>query len=103
MNQIDLDGQHAVVTGGAQGSASPSPSASPPPARTVTLWDMDAAQLENAKAALGGSTRTVAVDVTDAEAVVAAHKPRARPTSGPVSILRQFGGYRRPQRLARRI
>ena len=95
MNKIDLEGQHAVVTGGAQGLGFAMAKRIAASGARVTLWDMDAALLEKAKAAIGGSTRTFAVDITDAEAVVKAHAA-SEAAGGPVSILVNSAGIAGP-------
>jgi NAD(P)-dependent dehydrogenase (short-subunit alcohol dehydrogenase family) len=94
MNQIDLAGQHAVVTGGAQGIGFAIAKRLAASGAKVTLWDMSADQLETAKAALAGAA-TVVVDVSDAEAVVAAHK-RSEADGGPVSICVNSAGIAGP-------
>jgi 3-oxoacyl-[acyl-carrier protein] reductase len=94
MNQIDLAGQHAVVTGGAQGIGFAIAKRLAASGAKITLWDMGAAQLETAKAALAGAT-IVVVDVSDAEAVVAAHK-RSEAEGGPVSICVNSAGIAGP-------
>ncbi|RVA12028.1 SDR family NAD(P)-dependent oxidoreductase, partial [Mesorhizobium sp. M7A.F.Ca.CA.002.05.1.1] len=43
MNRIDLDGQHAVVTGGAQGLGFAMARRFVASGATVTLWDLDEA------------------------------------------------------------
>ena len=94
MNQIDLAGQHTVVTGGAQGIGFAIAKRLAASGAKVTLWDMSADQLETAKASLAGAA-TVVVDVSDAEAVVAAHK-RSEAEGGPVSICVNSAGIAGP-------
>jgi 2-dehydro-3-deoxy-L-rhamnonate dehydrogenase (NAD+) len=94
MNQIDLAGQHAVVTGGAQGIGFAIAKRLAASGAKVTLWDMSADQLETAKASLAGAA-AVLVDVSDAEAVVAAHK-RSEADGGPVSICVNSAGIAGP-------
>ena len=94
MNQIDLAGQHAVVTGGAQGIGFAIAKRLAASGARITLWDMSADQLETAKASLAGAA-TVVVDVSDAEAVVAAHK-RSEAEGGPVSICVNSAGIAGP-------
>ncbi len=72
MNRYDLDGQIAVVTGGAQGiglAVSRRLSAS---GAHVVIWDMDGALAETSAAALPGPATAAELDVTDAAAVEAA-------------------------------
>jgi NAD(P)-dependent dehydrogenase (short-subunit alcohol dehydrogenase family) len=95
MNKIDLEGQHAVVTGGAQGLGFAMAKRIVASGAAVTLWDMDAALLEKAKAALGSAARTIAVDITDAEAIVKAHAA-SEAAGGPVSILVNSAGIAGP-------
>ena len=94
MNQIDLAGQHAVVTGGAQGIGFAIAKRLAASGAKITLWDMSADQLETAKASLAGAA-SVVVDVADAEAVVAAHK-RSEAEGGPVSICVNSAGIAGP-------
>jgi NAD(P)-dependent dehydrogenase (short-subunit alcohol dehydrogenase family) len=94
MNQIDLAGQHAVVTGGAQGIGFAIAKRLAASGAKITLWDLSADQLETAKASLAGAA-TVVVDVSDAEAVVAAHK-RSEAQGGPVSICVNSAGIAGP-------
>ena len=95
MNQIDLGGQHAVVTGGAQGIGLAVAKRLLVSGASLTLWDLDAAQLETAKAALGGATGVQAVDISDADAVVAALQ-RTEAAGGPVSICVNSAGIAGP-------
>jgi NAD(P)-dependent dehydrogenase (short-subunit alcohol dehydrogenase family) len=94
MNQIDLAGQHAVVTGGAQGIGFAIAKRLAASGAKITLWDLSADQLETAKASLVGAA-SVVVDVSDAEAVVAAHK-RSEAEGGPVSICVNSAGIAGP-------
>jgi len=94
MNQIDLAGQHAVVTGGAQGIGFAIAKRLAASGAKITLWDLSADQLETAKASLTGAGAVV-VDVSDAEAVVAAHK-RSEAEGGPVSICVNSAGIAGP-------
>ena len=94
MNQIDLAGQHAVVTGGAQGIGFAIAKRLAASGAKVTLWDMSADRLETAKASLAGAA-SIVVDVTDADAVVAAHK-RSEAEGGPVSICVNSAGIAGP-------
>src|SRR4051794_40468661 len=65
MNQIDLSGQAAIVTGAARGIGLAIAERLLASGAGVSLWDTDAAALEAASAALGGRTHTAVVDVTD--------------------------------------
>ena len=72
MNQIDLKGWVAVVTGGAQGIGFAIARRLLASGARVSLWDMNAALLQSARAELGGETSSVAVDITDYPAVARA-------------------------------
>jgi 3-oxoacyl-[acyl-carrier protein] reductase len=95
LNNIDLGGQHAVVTGGAQGIGLAVAKRLAASGASVTLWDLDGGELGNAKGLLGGSTRTQAVDISDAEAVVEALR-RTEADGGPVSICVNSAGIAGP-------
>jgi 3-oxoacyl-[acyl-carrier protein] reductase len=95
LNRIDLDGQHAVVTGGAQGIGLAVAKRLAASGASLTLWDLDGGELRKAQSALGGATRTQAVDISDAEAVVAALQ-RTEAEGGPVSILVNSAGVAGP-------
>lgn len=72
MNQIDLNDQIAVVTGGAQGIGFAVAQRLVASGAKVSLWDMDADQLAKAQAQLGEAVSTIAVNVTNYDAVAAA-------------------------------
>ncbi len=72
MNQLDLAGRHAVVTGGATGLGFAIAQRLLASHAIVTLWDVNAAGLEQAKAQLGLNVNTVVVDVGDPASVAAA-------------------------------
>jgi len=72
MNQIDLKGRVAVVTGGAQGIGYAIARRLLASGARVSLWDMNAALLRSACMELGGETSSIAVDVTDYPAVAEA-------------------------------
>ena len=72
MNAIDLQGRAAVITGGAQGIGFAVAQRLVASGATVSLWDMNAAILAEAKAALGEAAVTVQVNITDYDAVAAA-------------------------------
>jgi 3-oxoacyl-[acyl-carrier protein] reductase len=69
-NQIDLNGRHAVVTGGASGIGLAIAQRFAASGATVTIWDRDAAAARKAASALAG--HAVAVDVCDDAAVARA-------------------------------
>jgi NAD(P)-dependent dehydrogenase (short-subunit alcohol dehydrogenase family) len=95
MNKIDLTGQTAIVTGGAQGLGLAIARRIVASGANVSLWDMDPAELEKATASLGPQTKSVVVDITDPEAVMAA-AARAETDSGPISILVNSAGIAGP-------
>ena len=69
MNQIDLNGQVAVVTGGAQGIGFAIARRLAASGARVSLWDMNAELLAKAKAELGEAASTVEVNIADYAAV----------------------------------
>jgi 3-oxoacyl-[acyl-carrier protein] reductase len=91
VNQIDLNGQVAVVTGGGQGIGLAVATRLIASGAKVSLWDRDPAALAAARASLGQGTSTEAVDVTDLAALEAAHA-RTEAALGPVSILVNSAG-----------
>jgi len=72
MNQIDLNGRVAIVTGGAQGIGRAVAARFAASGAKVELWDMDGKLAAEAAAEIGPSATGVAIDVTDAAAVKAA-------------------------------
>ena len=74
MNQIDLSGRRAVVTGGAQGIGLSIVKRFLASGAKVSLWDQDASLLEQACRELEskGSVHAVVVELSDADAVVEA-------------------------------
>jgi 2-dehydro-3-deoxy-L-rhamnonate dehydrogenase (NAD+) len=96
MNRIDLDGQVAVVTGGAQGLGLAFAKRILASGAKVCLWDVNGDRLQAAKTELGGgAVETVVVDIVDADAVVAAHG-RTESVLGPVSVLVNSAGIAGP-------
>ncbi len=88
MNQIDLNGRVAIVTGGAQGIGLATARRMLASGATVQLWDIDAAMLEQAQAALGeaGRVSVVLVELTD-DAAVSAATAAAVAALGRIDIL----------------
>ncbi|HVX81244.1 MAG TPA: SDR family NAD(P)-dependent oxidoreductase [Devosiaceae bacterium] len=74
MNSIDLNGQVAVITGGAQGIGLAIARRLVASGARVSLWDMRRDLLDQAAKALGPATSTVEVNITDYAAVEAAVK-----------------------------
>ena len=74
MNQIDLQGRTAVITGGAQGIGYATAERFLQSGASVMLWDIDSAKLAEAQAGLGASGRVhmKTVELTDDVAVGAA-------------------------------
>jgi NAD(P)-dependent dehydrogenase (short-subunit alcohol dehydrogenase family) len=91
MNQIDLSGQTAVVTGGAQGLGFAMAKRFVASGAKVCLWDMDGKVLDEAVAELGSAATPIVVNITDAEAVAEAHK-QSEKAAGPVSIVVNSAG-----------
>lgn len=95
MTQIDLAGQVAVVTGGAQGIGLAVAQALAKAGANTALWDMDGPLADKAAAKLGNGAAGFAVDVTD-EAAVSAALADTENTLGPVSILVSSAGIAGP-------
>lgn len=72
MNQLDLAGRHAVITGGAAGLGFAIARRLLASGASVTLWDLDRQALARAVGELGASVHTVAVDVCEHASVVRA-------------------------------
>ncbi|HXG46427.1 MAG TPA: SDR family NAD(P)-dependent oxidoreductase, partial [Methylomirabilota bacterium] len=88
MNQIDLHGRNAVVTGGAKGIGLAIAQRLLASGAACCLWDSDTEALGTASRALTGQGRvhTVAVDITRPDSVQAATAATAR-DFGPVDVL----------------
>lgn len=95
MNRIDLAGQHAVVTGGAQGLGFAMAKRFVASGARVTLWDMDGPLLGTAATELGEVARAVTVDVTDWDAVSVARET-TEAENGPISIVVNSAGIAGP-------
>lgn len=87
--------QGAIITGGAAGIGLACAKRLAAEGARVSLWDLDQAALAAAKAEIGTSAHSVAVDVTDAEAVVAAAKASAA-ALGRVDVLVASAGISGP-------
>jgi len=88
MNQLDLDGRVAVITGGAQGIGYAVAERMLASGASVVLWDIDAQRLAAAAAGLSvlGVVSASAVELTD-EAAVAAAAAQTIDTQGRIDIL----------------
>ena len=88
MNQLDLNGRVAVITGGAQGIGYATAERMLLSGASVVLWDIDAKALAAAKEALSslGAVDGQAVELTDEAAVTAATGAVMR-THGRIDIL----------------
>ena len=86
MNQYDLKGRVAVVTGGAQGIGLAVARRMVASGASVALWDRDAALAQKSAAELGSGTRAYAVDITEGPALIAA-AAATRAAQGPIAIL----------------
>ena len=91
MNQIDLNGQVAVVTGGAQGIGFAIAHRLIASGARVSLWDLNGAALGQALAALGPNASSKVVDITDLAGLQDAHA-QVEAEVGPVSILVNSAG-----------
>ncbi len=91
MNRIDLDGQHAIITGGAQGLGLAMAKRFVASGAKVTLWDMDEAEMARAVDFLGDAAASEKVDISDWEQVAAAHE-RTVGARGAVQILVNSAG-----------
>ena len=95
MNQIDLNGQTAVVTGGAQGLGFAMAKRIVASGAKVSLWDMNGDLLKQAVSALGAAASSVVVNITDLAGLTAAHA-KVEKEIGPVSILVNSAGIAGP-------
>jgi len=88
MNQIDLKGRVAVVTGGAQGIGYATSERLLRSGAAVVIWDIDAAKLEEAKASLSkvGNVSGYVVELTS-DAAVASTTAQTIQDSGHIDIL----------------
>ena len=94
MNQLDLNGRHAVITGGASGIGFAIATRMLDSGAKVTLWDRNEAALKAATASLGASSSGVVVDVTNQASVQSAVK--ATLAFGNLDILVNSAGITGP-------
>jgi 3-oxoacyl-[acyl-carrier protein] reductase len=88
-------GQGAIITGGAAGIGLAAAKRLAAEGARVSLWDMDEAALAKAKSEIGAETHTAAIDVTAADAVMAAAKASAA-ALGRVDVLVASAGISGP-------
>ena len=88
MNQIDLKGRVAIITGGARGIGYAAAERMLASGATVVIWDIDQTALDGAKASLGklGTASGDIVELTD-EASIAAATKAAVARHGKIDIL----------------
>lgn len=91
MNKIDLNGQVAVVTGGAQGIGFAIAHRLIASGARVSIWDRDAEVLERGQTALGKMASGELVDITDLDGLKGVHA-QVEAALGPVSILVNSAG-----------
>lgn len=94
MNRIDLEGRHAVITGGGQGLGYAMAKRMIESGARVTLWDVDGEVLGTAREALGSAAAGEVVDVSDWEQVERART--ATLARGPVDIVVNSAGIAGP-------
>jgi 3-oxoacyl-[acyl-carrier protein] reductase len=97
MNQIDLEGRHAVITGGAQGIGLAIATRLLVSGASVTLWDRDAVVLKATLEQLRGrgAASGEIVDVSDVEGVIGATENTAK-KHGKIDILVANAGIAGP-------
>lgn len=86
MNQYDLKGRVAVITGGAQGIGFAVARRMAASGAHIAIWDRDEALAQAAAAELGPDARAYGVNVTDGPAMKAAAEA-VRAAQGPIGIL----------------
>ncbi len=94
MNQLDLKGRRAVITGGASGLGFAISQRLLASGAELVWWDVNAATLEQGVKQLGAPVQTVVVDVTRHESVVAAVQQTL--AQGVVDVLVNSAGITGP-------
>lgn len=95
MNQIDLKGRVAIITGGAQGIGCAVAERLAASGAKVAIWDLDGKLANEAASAIGPAASGLAIDVTDAKAVNAA-TAELEQRHGSVDILVTSAGIAGP-------
>ncbi|MBT9332968.1 SDR family NAD(P)-dependent oxidoreductase [Paracidobacterium acidisoli] len=97
MNTIDLEGRHAVITGGAEGIGRAIAERLLASGASVSLWDMDQDRLGTTAAQLNaeGRIQTRTVNVTEPDSVLLAAEETAR-SFGKIDILVANAGIAGP-------
>lgn len=95
MNQIDLNGRVAIITGGAQGIGRAVAERLAASGAKVAIWDLDGKLANEAAAAIGPAASGLSIDVTDAKAVNAA-AAELEQRHGSVDILVTSAGIAGP-------
>jgi 2-dehydro-3-deoxy-L-rhamnonate dehydrogenase (NAD+) len=91
MNQLDFQGRHAVVTGGAAGLGFAIAQRLLASGGSVSLWDRDLAQGRHAAEKLGAGSTFVQVDVTDVTSVHEALQSTVRRASRIDALVNSAG------------
>ena len=97
MNQIDLAGRVAIVTGGAQGIGRAVAERFAKSGAKVAIWDLDGKLAKETAAAIGAEASGLGIDVTDAAAVNEAAAELEK-RLGSVDILVTSAGIAGPNR-----
>jgi 2-dehydro-3-deoxy-L-rhamnonate dehydrogenase (NAD+) len=95
MNQLDLKGRHAIITGGASGLGYAISERMIASGATVTWWDVNADVMANAVKAIGSDVHCEKVDVTQHTRVAAA-LARTIQNRGKIDILVNSAGITGP-------
>ena len=80
------EGRHAVITGGASGIGFKTAERIVSEGGTVSIWDVDAAKIDEAKNALGDAAHGVRLDVADPDQVARAAQETAK-AYGKIDVL----------------